>query len=265
MDWIKDIQKIINFIEDNIETELNSEILSRKIFTSSFYFQRMFAILCECTVGEYIRNRRMTLSGDEILNGNKSIMEIAIKYGYESNESFTRAFARFHGATPSSARKNKSSLIVFSRISVKNNLLGGKAMMNDFSKRGYLVKENGSVYYTQNMDKTIKWFKEVLGWYGQIESRDEKGAGTYGCVDHIPIEMQMLRIAPFTGMHLFQGEPLQKMVGYMLIDNIEALHEYVKKNEWNQITEIIHETWGGITCEMTTIDGSILKFFTIKK
>lgn len=263
MDWIESIQKIIDYIEDNLGAKLDCDILAAEIYTSSFYFQRMFAILCDCTVGEYIRNRRLTLAGYELLSSDSSIMDIAIKYGYETNESFTRAFSRFHGVTPSTARKNRASLNTFSRISVKSNLSGGKTMITDFSKRGYVVKETGAVYYTQDMDKTLMWFKEVLGLYGQIEARDEKNIGTYGCVNNIPIEIEALHIAPFTGIHMFKGDSLQRMVGFMLVQGVEQLYEFVKKSGWNQITEVITEPWGGKTCEVTTIDGSVLKFFEI--
>ncbi len=133
--------------------------------------------------------------------------------------------------------------------------------MSDFSERGYVVKETGAVYYTQDMDKTLKWFKEVLGWYGQIDARDEDDIGTYGCVSNIPIEIEVLHIAPFTGIHMFKGDALSIMVGFMLVQGIEQLYEFVKKSGWNQITEIVTEPWGGKTCEVTTIDGSILKFF----
>lgn len=261
MDWIESIQRTIDYIEDNIESELDIDTLASKIYTSSFYFQRMFSILCDCTAGEYIRNRRLTLAGYELLNSDSSILDIALKYDYETNESFTRAFFRFHGITPSSARKSKISLNTFSRISVKSNLSGGKVMMSDFSKRGYIVKETGAVYYTQNMDNTLKWFKEVLGWYGQIDERDENNIGTYGCVSNIPAEIEALHIAPFTGIHMFKGDPLPIMVGFMFVQGIDQLYEFVKKNGWNQITEVITEPWGGKTCKVTTIDGSILKFF----
>jgi len=163
VDWIESIQNTIDFIEDNIESELDADILAAKIYTSSFNFQRIFTILCDCTLGEYIRNRRLTLAGYELLREESSILDIAIKYGYQTNESFTRAFSRFHGITPSIARKKRSNLKTFSRISVKSNLSGGKVIMSDFSERGYVVKETGAVYYTQDMDKTLKWFKEVLG------------------------------------------------------------------------------------------------------
>jgi AraC family transcriptional regulator len=82
VDWIEGIQRAIDYIEENIEQELNSEILSSKIYVSSYNFQRMFSILCDCTVGEYIRNRRLTLAGNELLNNDINILDIAIKYGY---------------------------------------------------------------------------------------------------------------------------------------------------------------------------------------
>lgn len=261
MDWMTSIQQTVDFIEGNIGDELDIDMLAEKIYTSQFYFQKVFTILCDCTVSEYIRNRRMTLAGYEMMETDHSILDIAIKYGYESHESFTRAFTRFHGITPSDARKNHSNLQVFSRISVKVNLLGGKALMSDFSERGYVVKETGAIYYTQDMDKTLKWFKEVLGWYGQIEMRDENNMGLYGCVNNIPIEFEALHIAPFTGIHMFKGEPLNRMVGFMLVQGVEQLYQFVKKNGWNQITEIKVEPWGGKTCSVTTIDGSILTFF----
>ncbi len=263
MDWIESIQRSIDYIEDNLEEELDCDMLAAEIYTSSFYFQRMFAILCDCTVGEYIRNRRLTLAGYELLSSNSSIIEIALKYGYETNESFTRAFTRFHGMTPSAARKNNIKLNTFSRISVKSNLSGGKTMINDFSKRGYVVKETGAVYYTQDMDKTLEWFVHVLGWYGQIEGRDENNVGTYGCVNNIPIEIEAMHIAPFTGIHMFKGEALKRMVGFMLVQGIDKLHEFVKKSGWDQITDVVTEPWGGSSCEVTTIDGSVLKFFEI--
>jgi AraC family transcriptional regulator len=255
------IQQTINFIEVNIREDLEIGMLADKIFTSQFYFQKMFTVVCDCTVSEYIKNRRMTLAGYDVIDTNMNILDIAVKYRYESNESFTRAFTRFHGVTPSDARRNHTNLNTFSPISVKLNLSGGKAIMSDFSERGYVVKETGAVYYTNDMDNTLNWFKEMLGWYGQIEAREENGGGTYGCVNNIPIEIEALHIAPFTGIHMFKGEPLQIMVGFMLIQGVEQLYRFVKRNGWNQITDVKTEPWGGKTCSVTTIDGSVLTFF----
>lgn len=261
MDWVSDIQKTIDYIEENLTEQVDPEQLAGRLYTSSSQFQRIFALMCDCTVGEYIRNRRLTVAGYELISSETGILELALRYGYDTNESFTRAFTRFHGATPSAMRKDRLLPNTFPRISVKSNLTGGKVMMNDLSERGYVVKETGAVYYTQDMDRTLGWFKEVLGWYGQIEARDENGTGTYGCVNNIPIEIEALRIAPFTGVHMFYGEPLRMMVGFMLVQGVDKLYAYVKKHNWDLITEVITEPWGGKSCEVTTIDGSVLKFF----
>jgi AraC family transcriptional regulator len=261
MDWVTSIQKVIDYVEENITEELDGDILAEKVNISGYYMQRVFAILCNCTIGEYIRNRRLTLAGAELMSTDESIIDIALKYGYETHESFTRAFTRFHGVTPSIARKDVCTLNYFPRLSIKSILEGKNYFMSEFSERGYVVKETGAVYYTKDMDKTLKWFKEILGWYGEIESRNEDGSGGYGCVTNIPREIEALHIAPFTGIHMFYGEPKQEMVAFMLIQGVDALYEFVKKNGWEQITKVNQEPWGSRTCSVTTIDGSILKFF----
>lgn len=261
MDWITNIQKAIDYMEDNITENLNYEIIAGQAHVSSFYFQRVFAILCNCTVGEYIRNRRLTLAGSELVSTNAKIIEIALKYGYETPESFTRAFTRFHEVTPSAARNDAALLKSFPRLSLKSILEGENVIMRNFNERGYVVKETGPVYFTQDMDQTVKWFKEILGWYGEIDERNADGAGVYGCVYNIPQEIEVLRIAPFTGIHMFYGDSPKSIIAFMMVQGIDALYEFVKSNGWDQITEVKKEAWGSKTCSVTTIDGCILRFF----
>lgn len=128
MDYVTGIQSAINYIEQHICDELDYEIISKEAACSTFYFQRIFGILCGVTLGEYIRNRRLTLAGSELINTNEKIIDIALKYGYESPESFTRAFSKFHGITPSDARKDSRKLKSFSRLSVQIIMKGGSVM-----------------------------------------------------------------------------------------------------------------------------------------
>lgn len=65
-------------------------------------------------------------------------------------------------------------------------------MMSNFTERGYIVKETGTVYYSKDMNKTLAWFMDVLGWYGKIKTRNEENRETYGCVNNIPIKMKFL-------------------------------------------------------------------------
>lgn len=128
MDWTQGLQNAIDYIEDNLENDIDYEIVASKSGFSNFYFQRIFGILCGCSLGEYIRNRRLTLAGNELSSANEKVIDIAFKYGYDSPESFARAFSKFHGISPSKAKADGSVLKSFSRLSVEINLKGGSVM-----------------------------------------------------------------------------------------------------------------------------------------
>lgn len=128
MNWAAGMQRAIDYIEDNITGELDYGEIARAAYSSSFHFQRVFGILCGCTLGEYIRMRRLTLAGGELAASNARVLDVALKYGYDTPESFGRAFARFHGITPSQARLGGAQLKSFSRLSVKLVLEGGTIM-----------------------------------------------------------------------------------------------------------------------------------------
>ena len=104
MDWLTGIQNAINYVEEHLTDDLNYDEIAEEAASSSFYFQRIFSILCGITLGDYIRNRRLTLAGNELSAADDKVIDIALKYGYESPESFTRAFSRFHGVTTSEAK-----------------------------------------------------------------------------------------------------------------------------------------------------------------
>lgn len=136
--------------------------------------------------------------------------------------------------------------------------------MKNYIKRGYIVKEPGTVYYTEDMDKTFNWFKNILGWYGDIVERDGDNKGCYGAVFDMPNEIERLNVMPFTGIHLFYGEPVKRLLAFMKVENIEMLNKYVKNNGWDKITEISAEPWGAASCVIETIDGTLIKFFETK-
>lgn len=121
MDWISGIQRAIDYIESHLTDEIDFEAAAREAYSSSFHFQRVFSILCGFTLGEYVRMRRLSMAASDIVNTDEKIIEIAMKYGYDSPESFTRAFTRFHGVTPSEAKRG-AVIKSFSRMSVKLSL-----------------------------------------------------------------------------------------------------------------------------------------------
>ena len=128
MDWITGMQKAIDYIEANLTEEIDYEKVAAESFSSSYHFQRVFSILCGYTLGEYVRLRRLSLAGAELVNGKEKVIDIALKYGYDSPDSFAKAFQKFHGITPSQARADGSKLKSFSRLSIKISLEGGSTM-----------------------------------------------------------------------------------------------------------------------------------------
>lgn len=128
MDWIIGMQKAIDYIEDHLTETIDYDVVAAQSYSSSYHFQRVFSILCGFTVGEYIRNRRLTLAGAELAMGDAKVIDVALKYGYESPDSFAKAFQKFHGLLPSQARNNGSNLKSFSRLVLKFSLEGGSLM-----------------------------------------------------------------------------------------------------------------------------------------
>lgn len=141
MNWAAGIQKAIDYIEEHITEELDYGEIARRSFSSSYHFQRVFSILCGYTLGEYIRNRRLTLAGMELASDKMKVIDAAVKYGYDSPDSFTRAFVKFHGISPSAAREPGSELRSFGRLSIKISLAGGSSM-------GYRIEEKPEMILT---------------------------------------------------------------------------------------------------------------------
>lgn len=152
MDWITGMQKAIDYIEANLTEEIDYEKVAAESFSSSYHFQRVFSILCGYTLGEYIRLRRLSLAGAELANDKEKVIDIALKYGYDSPDSFAKAFQKFHGITPSQARADGSMLKSFSRLSIKISLEGGSIMnyrietKPQFTLLGYKKRFEGTPY-----------------------------------------------------------------------------------------------------------------------
>ncbi len=127
MDRIKGIQRAIDYTELHLTEEIDYDTVAKQAYLSSFHFQRIFSIMCGFTLGDYIRMRRLSLAADELVHSRGKIIDIALKYGYETPESFTRAFSRFHGITPTEA-KNGKTVKSFSKLSVKLILTGGNEL-----------------------------------------------------------------------------------------------------------------------------------------
>lgn len=129
MDWVKSFQSALDYIEEHITEPIDCGSIASRMNLSGFYFQKIFMIISGFSVGEYIRNRRLTLAGSELASSpDCKIIDIALKYGYDSQEGFTRAFTKFHGVAPSAIKKYGAPLRSFSKLSVSITMKGGNTM-----------------------------------------------------------------------------------------------------------------------------------------
>ncbi|MGN1423758.1 MAG: effector binding domain-containing protein [Oscillospiraceae bacterium] len=126
--WADGIQNALRYIEDNITQELDIADIAARAYVSAFHFQRIFGVLCGMTVGEYIRSRRLSLAAQELSRSDIKVIDAAVKYGYDSPDSFARAFTKFHGISPSAAKENGAVLKSFAPIKIKLTLEGGNMM-----------------------------------------------------------------------------------------------------------------------------------------
>ncbi len=128
MDSLKNMNAAMRYIEDNLTHEIDFKEVAKIAFCSEYHFKRMFSFLAGISLSEYIRCRRLTLAAFELKDSNAKVIDVAIKYGYNSPDSFTRAFQNLHGITPSEARSTIRSLKAYSPMTFQLSIQGGNEM-----------------------------------------------------------------------------------------------------------------------------------------
>ena len=182
MDWITGLQKAVDYIEEHLTEDICYDDIAAESFSSSYHFQRVFSILCGFTIGEYIRCRRLSLAGAELAGGEIKVIDAALKYGYESPDSFAKAFQRFHGVLPSQARGSGVRLRSFSRLVLKFSLEGGRLMNYRIEEKpemiltGYKAHFTGAPYGKERERQEERFFISTRGkqWFlrGAAEDTD---------------------------------------------------------------------------------------------
>ncbi len=172
--WIEGFQQSIDHIEKNLSEELDIEEIAAKAALSPFYYQRIFGAMCGMTVGEYIRSRRMTLAAQELTCSDKKVIDIAAKYGYDSPDSFAKAFQRFHGITPAQAKSSGASLRSLAPLHIKITLEGGNMLeykiieKAPFTVVGVRKSFNSETSYKEIPKFWGEWLSDMKGLKGMF-------------------------------------------------------------------------------------------------
>lgn len=128
MEWLNQLNKAINYIEDHLDGEIDLEQVAKLACCSVFHFQRMFSHMAGVPLAEHIRRRRMTKAAFDLQNTADKVIDIGLRYGYESPTAFNRAFQSIHGIPPSAARQEGARLKAYHPISFKITIRGDVEM-----------------------------------------------------------------------------------------------------------------------------------------
>ena len=233
------IIKLFNDTVNYIETVLDGEIDEKKISSLSGYsypmFSRLFSMLTEITLSEYIRTRRLTEAAIDLRDTDEKIIDIAMKYGYESPDAFGAAFKKFHGFTPSEVKEGKPFKLV-SRIQLALSVKGGRSMDIKIEKKqafkvaGYNEKDINSSLCPGVWDKL----------YGKYSHEELAGIGTGESVGICHDVESPDRINYMAGYITTDVEKAKSM-GLEVLEVDEA--EYAVVELTGKVPECIHAGW----------------------
>ena len=167
MNWIQSLSKAIQYIEEHLTDEINIDEVSNESYASSSHFQLVFHLVMGMTIGEYIRNRRLNLAAQDLLQPNSKIIDVAMRYQYDTQESFSKAFTRFHGVPPSKVQREKVKL--FHPLSINITIQGGFEMSRKLVDEFYW-----SDIDEQNGDEltAAEKYKRVVSWAGKARGQN---------------------------------------------------------------------------------------------
>lgn len=165
MSWIEALQRSIDYLENHLESDFKMEDAAAEANVSVFHFQRIFMVLTDMNVMEYVRRRRLTLAAEELALTGVRVIDVAFKYGYETPESFAKAFKRQHGMSPSEARSSKKGFTSYNRLVISVQLKGALPMKVRIEEKEAFqiigVKREFSCENGENTREIPKMWQEV--------------------------------------------------------------------------------------------------------
>ena len=165
MDWLNRFNAALDYIENNLESKMDYSKIAQVACCSEFHFPRMFSAIAGLSLSEYIRRRKLTNAAFEIQKGHVKIVDIAVKYGYDSSDSFTRAFRKVHGVAPASVRDKSVQLKAYPRISFQMSIKGEVEMEYRIENIDFEMRFVGK---RQNV-KTSRAFKTIPSLWGKAK------------------------------------------------------------------------------------------------
>ncbi|WP_343209289.1 AraC family transcriptional regulator [Anaerolentibacter hominis] len=155
MNWLSQLNEALDYIENNLTGEVEIERAAKIACCSTYHFQRMFPYLAGIPLSEYIRRRRMTLAALDLSRGER-VLDVALRYGYESPTAFNRAFQSIHGFPPSSAHKEGISLKAYGPIRFQLSVKGEEKMEYRIVQKDSIRIVGGKYQLPKDMDECFR-------------------------------------------------------------------------------------------------------------
>lgn len=165
MNWLDTIRSTISYIEEHLYDVKSADEIAGEMYLSSFYLQKGFKLMTGYSISEYIKNRRLYLAAMELISSNDKIIDIAYKFGYETPESFTKAFNRFHGFNPSKIKENVKGVKVFLPLKITIVIQGGNEMNYTIEKK----KELSFIGFVKEFDMKIS-YQDIPKYWDEVYS-----------------------------------------------------------------------------------------------
>jgi AraC-like DNA-binding protein len=165
MNRIQCLSKSIQYIEDHLTDRIRIDEISNQAYTSSSHFQLLFHLVFGITVGEYIRNRRLTLAALDLLKPGSKIIDIAMRYQYDTQESFSKAFTRFHGFPPSKVHPDKIKMFrpLMINITVQGGFDLSRSFIDDFYWSDFKNLKDELLSDTEKYQRIVNWAVKARG------------------------------------------------------------------------------------------------------
>ena len=166
MEWLQRLNESLNYLEEHIADTIAYEEAARIACCSTFHYQRMFTYIAGMPLSEYVRRRRMTAAAFDLQSGGMKVIDVAMKYGYDSPTAFNRAFQSVHGIPPSAAREEGVSLKAYPRISFAISIKGEAEMNYKIEKRDAIrivgVKEHMDLNVEENFANVPLFWQKTI-------------------------------------------------------------------------------------------------------
>ena len=232
MDWIRTINNAIEYMEEHLADPITLEDIAGSVNLSVFHFHRAFSMLTEMSPAEYLRKRRLSQAASELANGDGKVIDIALKYGYETPESFTKAFTRFHGVSPMQAKKG-SPIQFMMKYTVRISIEGGLIMKYRIEKWEPVdLLVHSETFHAETSDQEIPKFwdayyadeeyRKIPGYLGVCAQKKDGGDGFLygiGCkasdVEGVPRGFEIIHLPEYTWAVFTCVGPMPKAIQEM--------------------------------------------------